>query len=398
MKMKQSAKKALLLGMLCTLSYLAVYIARNMLSAVTPQMIDGGFSEEYIGSASSLYFISYALGQLINGVIGDRIKAKYMISFGLFFAAVSSIAFSLLSNTPEIAMAAYACSGFFLSMIYAPMVKVVTESTEHIYAVRTSVGYTFASFFGSPMAGMLASFLAWQSVFAVGSSFLVLMSAVCFISFIVFERKGIVRYGTASKEKSEMQSVKVLLKHQIVKFSLVALLSGIVRTSVVFWLPTYISQHLGFSAQEAAGIFTAASLAISFTAFIAIFVYERIGRRTEPSLFLMFSVSFLFFILTFLIKQPFLNIIFIVLAIMGADGASSILWSVYCPSLKDTGRVSGATGFLDFLSYMAAAGANLVFANAVSDIGWGNLLLVWSGIAALGVVVSLPWGKLKKNK
>ena len=40
-------------------------------------MLENGYTEEYIGKASSLYFIAYAIGQLINGAIGDKVKAKY---------------------------------------------------------------------------------------------------------------------------------------------------------------------------------------------------------------------------------------------------------------------------------------------------------------------------------
>jgi len=74
-----------------------------------------------------------------------------------------------------------------------------------------------------------------------------------------------------------------------------------------------------------------------------------------------------------------------------------MLWSRYCPSLRDTGMVSSATGFLDFLSYMAAAAANLIFANAASAIGWGNLILVWLGLMIVGVVIMLPYDRLKKK-
>ena len=76
---------------------------------------------------------------------------------------------------------------------------------------------------------------------------------------------------------------------------------------------------------------------------------------------------------------------------MASNGAATMLWSRYCPSLRDTGMVSGATGFLDFISYMSAALANLVFANAVTNIGWGNLILVWTALMAAGVVVALPY-------
>ena len=51
--------------------------------------------------------------------------------------------------------------------------------------------------------------------------------------------------------------------------------------------------------------------------------------------------------------------------------------------------VSSATGFLDFMSYVAASISSTVFANAVSVIGWGNLILVWFGLKFLGIIVVL---------
>ena len=39
----------------------------------------------------------YAIGQLINGIIGDKIKAKYMIGLGLIFAGVIRILLFVLN-------------------------------------------------------------------------------------------------------------------------------------------------------------------------------------------------------------------------------------------------------------------------------------------------------------
>ena len=396
--LSQKAKNAVMIGSLCSISYLAVYIVRNILSAVTPQMVEGGYTEAYIGSISALYFTFYAVGQLINGAIGDKIKARWMISMGLLGAGISNFVFSRVTLIPEAATIAYGISGFFLSMIYGPMTKVVAENTDPLHATRCSLGYTFASFFGSPSAGILASFLAWQSVFTVGSAALVTMSVTVFIFFSIFERRGIVKYGQFKAEKKGLTNVKVLLKREIVKFSLISIITGVVRTSVVFWLPTYIAQHLNFSPSDAAKIFTVATFVISFTAFIAVFIYERLGCNISKTLILVFLSSVVFFTLTYFVKNPILNIICIVLAIMSSNAAATMLWSRYCPSLRDTGMVSSATGFLDFLSYMAAASANLIFANAATAIGWSNLILVWLGIVAVGVVIVLPYRKIFRSK
>ncbi len=397
MNITKNVKNAIMIGVLCSISYFAVYIARNILSAVTPQMVELGYTEEYIGKISSLYFIFYAVGQLINGAVGDKIKAKWMICAGLMGAGVTNLIFSNITLYPAAAMFVYGLTGFFLSMIYGPMTKVVSENTDPIYATRCSLGYTFASFFGSPAAGLLASFLTWQNVFAASSGVLMLMSLMGFLFFSLFERKKIVQYGLFTPERKGAKNIRVLFKHKIIKFSLISILTGVVRTSVVFWLPTYISQHLGFPAKVSASIFTAATLVISFTAFIAVFIYERLGFDINKTVLVMFSSSALFFLLTFLVDVPMLNIVLIVLAIMSSNGAATMLWSRYCPSLRDTGMVSSATGFLDFLSYMAAAAANVIFANAATSIGWSKLILVWFGLMMVGIIIALPYDKFHKK-
>lgn len=386
-----------MIGSLCSISYFAVYIARNILSAVTPQMVELGYTEEYIGGISSLYFVFYAVGQLINGAIGDKIKAKWMISTGLFGAALTNFIFSRVTVYPTTAMIIYGLTGFFLSMIYGPMTKVVSENTEPHHATRCSLGYTFASFFGSPTAGLLASFLAWEAVFAVSSGVLVLMSLTGFAFFTMFERKKIVQYGQYKPKEKGSGNIRVLIEHEIIRFSIISIITGVVRTSVVFWLPTYIAQYLGFSAKTSAGIFTAATLVISMTAFLAVFVYERLNRNMHKTILIMFTSASIFFALTYVVKQPVFNIIFMIAAIMSSNASASMLWSRYCPSLRDTGMVSSATGFLDFLSYMAAAAANLIFANAASTIGWGNLILVWLGLMVIGVLLMIPYKRLKQK-
>lgn len=397
--MKKSAKNAIMIGVLCATAYLAVYVARNILSAVTPQIIEQGiFDEAFIGKMSSVYFISYAIGQLINGMVGDKIKARWMISLGLLFAGATNFIFQFFTATPTVAMIVYGITGFFLAMIYAPMTKVVSENTEPLYATRCSLGYTVSSFLGSPVAGLLAAGLVWQTVFMVSSVILWVMAIVVFVCFLAFERQGFVKYNQFNNVQNKGKGkIKVLLKRRIVKFALISFITGIVRTTVVFWLPTYFNQYLGYSATTAATVFTIATLVITFNSFIAVFLYEKLKYNIDATILIMFSCSTVFFLLTFIVDIPILNIIFIVLAVMSADGAASMLWSVYCPSLKSTGVVSSATGFLDFLSYSAAALSTFLFGGIVDIIGWGWLIIIWTGLMAIGVVIALPFNRILKK-
>lgn len=391
-----AAKKALMLGSTCSVSYLAVYIVRNVLGTVSPQMIEGGtFTEASIGALSSIFFITYAIGQLVNGIIGDYVKAKYMMCLGLILAGICHALVPVVEDIPLLVNVFYGLTGFFLSMIYGPMTKMVAENAEPIYATRCNLGYTFASFIGSPAAGILAALLAWWSVFYVSSALLVVMGVLCFMLITAFERRGMIEYDKYPRAKDKGGSIGVLIRHRIIRFSFVAVLTGVVRTTVVFWLPTYISQYLGFSAKQAALLFTVSTLAISCSAFLAIFMYERLGHNMDKTNLISFAAAAVSFLAALAFKQPVINMVFMVLAIVAANCASTMLWSCYCPSLRDTGMTSGATGYLDFMSYMAASVSSTVFANAVTTIGWGWLIFVWFALMAAGVVVSLPINPLR---
>ncbi len=397
--MKRSVKNALYLGLLCAISYFAVYFTRKVLGVVTPQMIRDGYSMEYIGIISSVYLTAYAAGQLINGIIGDKLNAKYMIGLGLVLAGISNLLFpKALEISYAAAIAVYGMSGFFLSMIYAPMTKLVSENVDSLYVPRCSLGYTFASYISSPAVGVVAAAVSWRFSFITSSILLFVMGCICFLFFTLFEKRGIINHNNYKSESNTPSSgVRALFQNGIVRFTFIAILTGIIRTSVVFWMPTYINQYLGFSEEQSALIFTICTLVISSSAFISVFAYERLKKSITATLILMFAVSTVSFLLLYIIKSTYINIILLTLAVTSSNGAATMLWSVYCPSLKNTGMVSSATGFLDCVSYIAAAVSSTLFANAVTKIGWRNLILVWFLLMIAGIFAALPYSRIRRN-
>lgn len=398
MKLLKNAnvKNAVYIGTLCSIAYLMVYVARNILSAVTPKLVESGtVTNEYIGVVSSTFFMFYAVGQLVNGILGDKIKGKYMVSLGFLLAGISNLCFMFFVKSLAAASLVYGLFGFFLSMIYAPMVKTISENTNLLHAERCNLALSFAALFGTPAAGLIAGLFMWRTSFWLVCVLLWLMAVLYFVVNKGLERTGAIKYNQYERKVKQKQKggVQLLLQRGIIPFTIISALTGIVRTSVVFWLPTYISQHLGFSADIAAFIFTVVTAAISVSTFFAMFVYERLHRNMKRTILLSFLLAAVSFAALFFIKIPFLNVLLITIAIMASNSASTMIWVVYCPGLRDTGMVSTATGYLDFISYMAGAVSNVIFANAVSAIGWGNLILVWLGLMAAGVVTSLTTSK-----
>lgn len=391
-------KNAIYLGLICTVSYLGCYFARNVLSVISPQMTENPiFTVEFIGLLSTGNMFAYALGQLLNGRIGDLIKGKYLVGGGLVIAGVCNLLLSFL-KIPILILIIYSLMGFFLSMIYAPIMRIVAENTLPVYASRCSLGFSFASLMGAPVASIAALFFDWEYVFVVCGVTLMLLGSACFATFTIFEKKGIIQYNSTKRTKNKVD-VKLLLERGIFKFAFIAVLSGIVRTSVMFWVPTYLSQYLGLAEREATVAFTAITLFCSASPFInMILIYEMILKRDMGRMLrLVFTVSAVSFAAMFFVSNPWLNSIFLALALFTSRGASNVVFTVYCPSLRDTGMVSTVTGFMDAMSYLAAGLANLIFANAIYSIGWNWLLWIWAGLMMIGVLISLSRKKGSKG-
>ena len=394
---KRQVIHAVLLTLPCVVAYLAVYLARNILSALTPGMLEtGNFTMEYISTISTANMLCYAVGQLVNGAIGNKIKGSYMVVIGLVCGGLSSIGFSF-SDSLWLSALLYGAGGFFWSMLYAPMVRLIAESVSPLHAPRCTIFLTIASFLGSPLAGVLALLFQWQAAFLVSGGIQISIGVGAFLMLSVLEKKGILVNTRRVAEKAGEGGIQVLLKRRIVRFSLVSMITGIVKNTVVFWIPTYFNQYLGFSEELAVTVYAGVTLMMAVAPALNLSVYEKVMKRNiSRSVVAMFAMGAIAFCMMALVKNPFVNVPFLVLALIANGGAATMLWNVYCPSLRDTGMVSGATGFLDFLSYMASAGANILFPNMVGWIGWGGLIAVWCGLLVVGGAAYLPLVR-KKN-
>lgn len=392
---RKEIRKAILLAVMCMFSYLGCYIARNVLSVVSPQMIKTGlFTVENIGLLSTGYMICYGVGQFINGVLGDIVKAKYMISGGLILAGICNVCITSINHITLIIIV-YSLTGFFLSMIYAPLMKIVAENTHPVYASRCSLTFSVAFYLGTPIASMLAVLFQWKMAFVACGVILVVMGIVCFSVYTIFEMKGVIKNQKEEKIKALHFDVPTLLKLGIVQITAVSILTGVVRTSVVFWVPTYLSNYLNLSKGLTASVFTVINLVVSIAAPISmILLYDFLLKRSmKGMLFTMFGLGVVSFLMMFITRNPIINTIFLALALFSAEGGSTMVFCVYCPSIGKTGMVSTVTGFLDSASYLGAAIANLLFANIVVKIGWQNLILVWMFFMIIGVGISFIKGR-----
>lgn len=383
--MKETAKKACSIGGICLTTYLASYIVRNILSVSTPRMItEAFFTKEYTGLLASVYFIFYAIGQLINGFIGDRVHPKYMIPVGLGLASVASFAVPAYENR-MLHFICFAVMGFGLSMLRGSLMKVISENTEKHYARVICTLFSMVAIGGPLIAGLLSMLLPWRAVFVVAGILTVVLAAVFVIVIAYLERRGNIRF-TPNSSTGFKDIFGVFKLENFLFYTFISAIGEVVSTSVNFWIPTYTTEYLGFSADMASAIYSVISFSSLIAPFLTLVLYEKYIHNGPVQALIMASAAMILFAAVRLISVPAINIALFLAAKIASSCAAGIVWSVYIPGLGKSGRVSSANGVIDALGYGAASLANVVFSGLLSSFGWTGVMNSWFIVMLISVV------------
>ena len=142
---------------LCWLAYAISYLSRSNMAISLVSLKDKyAFSLPQVSLLGTLFFVAYAVGQLINGRLGDITTPRRMITAGLLVAAVCNILFGALSSYPALA-ALWTINGFALSALWGP----ITRMMAHYFKghKRNTVSMLMMT---SPAVGCLVSWGAVQ--------------------------------------------------------------------------------------------------------------------------------------------------------------------------------------------------------------------------------------------
>ena len=376
---------ALWVGIVCIGTYVVNYYLRNMLSVATPELLESGdFTKIGIGLLSSTYMVFYAGGQLLNGFLGDIIPPKWMIVSGIGLGGSAIIAFPFLAQD-ALRLVCFAVLGFGLSMVRGPLMKIISESTEPRQARLICVFFSVASFAGPLIASLFVLALPVRYAFVVAGGVAVLMVTLCFVVFTRMQQMRVITFRPI-KTRSLASILQVFRIENFFFYMIVAALVEISAASVSFWIPTYLSDHLGFDTTVANFIFSTISVCRSCMPFLALMIFNATGERALPLMRVGFSLSALFFLSMQLVSHPVASVVLMILALMPMSMTSAMLWSIYIPGLGKTGRASSANGVLDCTGSLAAALANLLFATVSGTAGWDKVLLIWASVGVIGLL------------
>ena len=404
-------KYASLLVLMCAIVYFTSYLTRVNYKAVISEVVKSeGITNSMASVALTGLFITYGLGQLISGWLGDRIKPRYIMTVGMIIASSMNILLPLKTD-PVYMTAVWCVNGLGQAMMWPPIVKILTNHlTNEQYldaTVRVSSGSAVGSIAVYLLAPPLISLSGWRSVFYVCAALGLCGTVLIFFGLRFIERYA-EKYGETPKEESIPTHEKGAADHLSLPryfpilfgmILLVIVLQGMLRDGIDTWMPTFMADH--FDMSEAKSILTAVVLPIfalvSYQA--AKVVHNRLFKNElicSAAIFGFGAVSLL--VLAFAANvSPVLSVVCFMLITGAMHGVNLVLTAFVPRRFKKYGNISTVSGTLNFATYVGSAVSTYGFARLIDGFGWTQTIAAWIIICSLGVLCCVSIAGLWKK-
>ncbi len=383
------------LVLLFALAYTVSYITRINYGAVISEMeSDTAFSRSLLSIALTGSFITYGVGQIISGIIGDRVSPKKLVTVGFVITIVMN-ALIPLCQTPYQMTIVWCVNGFAQSLLWPPMTRLMsvmlTENDYKIAATKVMWGGSFGTIAVYLFSPLCISALGWRSVFW--------FSAFLGIIMVLFWNRYSYEIGVVKKEKVTAQPTEKtsLFTPVMLVIMLAIVLQGMLRDGITTWMPTYISETYQLS--NVISILTGVILPIFsiITLQFASDLYIKKLKNPMTCAGVFFVSGTLFALLLFLLngQSAACSVLFSALLTGCMHGVNLILICMIPPFFERTGKVSTVSGVLNSCTYVGSALSTYGFALLSEQIGWQFTILLWFIIALVGGVCCLccarPW-------
>ena len=277
---------------ICFLVYCTSYIARGSFSFVRSTMIEGGaIGEEIAGAISAAYFIFYALGQLINGFLGDKLPPFWMVTVGLCVVILSNIMMSVAQ--PSLAYVLWwGINGYGNSMLWSPIYfllsNVINQKVRAFALTAISISSPLGKITSALVAGAALVGGRWQSVFFVVTLILAAVLLLWVTGYIVLNKSIIApkaENNTSSsdviKNKKSGGLLKILIASGVIIMLPSMFVHGLFYNGVVELMPTILHEQYSMSASMSAILEIIIPVLSIAGVFVANFVYYKIFKTND---------------------------------------------------------------------------------------------------------------------
>ena len=371
----------------CFVAYITAYLLRLNMSAALPAISEAlALSPARSGLLQTVFAVTYAAGQLINGSIADRVSARIYISLGLALSALCNLLFSFSSAYWQ-TVALWCLNGAAQSMLWTPIVKQVAAWFQGEQRRRVSFSISLTMVLGHlgawAITGWLSDTAGWRLAFRLPA---LLALAVSVVVYAINRDKDVKR---VVESRASAAPIGALFRTGLIAMLICCVFNGFVRDGVVTWAPTIIRSGIsGLSP-------TAVTLLIPGLNIIGVLFgklcLSRLKGRIRIAIAGMTAASCL--VAAFLWTAG-LSRIMLASALLGAlcallYGVNPLLTSLFPMEYDKMGRVALVAGVIDCFIYIGSALAGTLTGALTDSLGWTKVFALWTAAQLLGAALAM---------
>lgn len=403
-----------LFAVLCPLIYFASYLTRKDYSIVMAAVTESeGIAKSVAGIPESLALISYGAGQIISGILGDKIKPHKMISIGLTATAVFNTAMALCSD-PTARAAIWFLNGFAQSMLWPPMVRILAATMEEKRYNDVCVNVNIAGISGTIFLYLTSSliwikFFTWKYTFVASAVICLAILAAwlvgckkAFPDGDPFDKKSREKQKASTADHPKL-SFGIILSSGFLLITLAIIFQGALRDGITDWVPTFISET--FSLQSSNAILKSVLLPILGVISLKVvgIINNKFVREETKGAGWIFTVGLICcaVLVFFYSSSQYVTLLVSSLAVGTMHGVNFFLVCIVPARFEKYGMVSTMSGIINSLTYVGSAAAIYIFGAVSENFGWNAVVITWAVTAVLGTlccfVAVKPWRKFVRG-
>ncbi|MCI8543088.1 MAG: MFS transporter [Lachnospiraceae bacterium] len=379
---KKKSLKAEIVFWILYLAYTSTYIVRLNLSVAKPALEEmGKVDTAQLAFLGSIFSLVYAVGKLVNGGIGDRVKPWIMVSVGLALAGMGNIIMGLLPPYGALIFC-WGVNAFGQSMLWGPILSMVSAIYDEQTARKkaTVMGTSIAA--GNVMGILAASFLV--NAFGPAAAFIVpgIFALGLALTVVLFTAKIPVRMGKG------VSPIKQLLRREVQIMILPAMIQGIMKDNVSLFMVDYFVKR--FSVDPTLNPLYILFIPVSGLAgrMLYPFVYKRMNENEDRAAAAGFLLCALFALpLGMSLWGPAAA----TLCLCGIYAAVSVVntsfLAIYPMRYAKEGTVSSVSGIMDFATYLGHAVSTAVYGIVIVKFGYASMYLSWAFLSVVGLLI-----------
>ena len=389
--------------LLCAIVYFVSYFSRKDFAAVMAAMLaQNVLDKSTAGLVGTMLFVFYGAGQLVSGYLGDKIKPKYIIIFGLGLTAVCNLLMPLVPIS-TLMIPVWGVNGFAQAMMWPPIVKILSCYLSHDKYVTASLVVTSAAHISTILLYLYVpvclTYMNWETVFYTAT----VMAVVTIVGFVVALRLVLpkeaetVEMPNTSKAGGEKLPIgKIMLDAGILPIFGCIIVTGFLRDGIESWLPTLYSE--AFNRESTESILVSVILPIfsivSVTSITAIHKRPLFNNEIRGAGILFAASIVLCLPLAILISNEatLARIVCLVLAAIicaAMHGVNFLLISCLPGRFARFGRSSTVSGLTNAFIYIGAAASMYGIAVISEALGWSAAVISWMIIVSVGVLLAV---------